>query len=162
MIRNVQVKDAESIARIYNHYVLNSSITFETSPVSRNDIEQRIQDTTAAAYPYFVYERDGQVLACCYLNPWKGRCAYKTTAEVSVYVDKDHAGEGIGSLLMKELLSIVDRSRFHTLVAGIALPNPASVALHEKFGFKKISHFSEIGFKFGDWRDVGHWQIIFE
>lgn len=162
MIRNVQIEDAGHIARIYNHYVLNSSITFETNPVSASEIEQRIQDTTAAAYPYFVYERDGEVLGYCYLNPWKGRCAYKTTAEVSVYVDKDHAGEGIGSLLMKELLSSVDRSRFHTLVAGIALPNPASVALHEKFGFKKISHFSEIGFKFGDWRDVGHWQIIFE
>ena len=104
----------------------------------------------------------GKVIGYCYLSSWKGRCAYRTTAEVSVYVDHNQRGKSIGKQLITYLIENVDKSRFHTIIAGIALPNEASVALHEKFGFTKISHFREIGFKFSQWQDVGHWQLILE
>ena len=86
--------------------------------------------------------------------------SYSTTAEVSVYVDKDYRGKGIGDRLMNHLLNETDLSRFHTLIAGISQPNETSVRLHEKYGFSKISYFKEIGFKFGEWQDVAHWQLI--
>lgn len=160
MIRKIAPLDALSICNIYNYYILNTAISFETEAVSEDEILRRIDEITTNCFPYYVYEVEGKVLGYCYLSPWKGRCAYRTTAEISIYIDKDYTHQGIGIQLMKQLLDNVDNNRFHTIIAGIALPNQGSVALHEKFGFTKISHFHEIGYKFGEWQDVGHWQLI--
>ena len=162
VIRNVTLGDAERICEIYNYYVLQTTISFEVDAVSETEIYQRISDVLTSGYPYWVYEADGRILGYCYLSSWKGRCAYRTTAEVSVYIDKDYTNQGIGSKLMKNLFENVDMGRFHTIIASIALPNEASVALHEKFGFTRVSYFREIGYKFQQWQDVGHWQLILE
>lgn len=159
MIRYVTSCDAQRICDIYNYYVLNTAVTFETEAVGADDMGSRIANISDK-YPYYVYEEEGQVVGYCYLSTWNGRCAYRTTAEVSIYLDNVHQGKGIGTKLMNHLLENIDPKKTHTLIAGIALPNDSSVALHEKYGFRQISHFREIGHKFDQWRDVGHWQLI--
>ena len=160
VIREATVEDALRVSEIYNYYVLKTSISFETEAVCPEDMAKRIDGITSGGYPYYVYEIDGVVAGYCYLGSWKGRRAYSATAELSIYVDHEKTCNGIGGRLMKHLLDNTDRVRFHTVIACISLPNELSVTLHEKFGFNKISHFREVGFKFGGWLDVGHWQLI--
>lgn len=158
-IRKILPSDVEAICEIYNYYVLNTAITFETSTVSVEEMEKRIQDISAA-YPYLVCEEDGKIIGYCYVNSWKNRCAYSSTAESSVYLHKDNHKKGIGSKLYAELLKELKDTSLHAIIAGVALPNEASVRLHEKFGFQKIAHFKETGKKFGKWIDVAYWEII--
>lgn len=160
MIRTVCLEDALRIGEIYNHYVRNTAISFETEAVGVTDIAQRIEKIVGAGYPYYVYELEGKVVGYAYLSSWKDRSAYRTTAEVSIYIDKDCLKRGIGKILMQHLIDNLENSGFHAIVACITMPNILSVALHEKFGFKQISHFREIGCKFGQWQDVGHWLLI--
>ncbi len=98
------------------------------------------------------------IVGYAYATPWKPRSAYRFSVEASVYVDFAHMGWGTGSLLYGQLLSVLQEKQIHMVIAGISLPNEASVALHEKFGFRKVAHFPEVGFKFGSWIDVGYWQ----
>jgi L-amino acid N-acyltransferase YncA len=159
MIRNVKPEDAEAICNIYNHYVLNTSITFETSPVSVEEMTERIKDISAK-YPYMVFEEDSEVVGYCYVNTWKNRCAYSATAEASVYLNKNCTGKGIGKSLYKQLLIELNDTSLHAITAGIALPNEPSIKLHESMGFKKVAHFEETGRKFDKWIDVAYWEYI--
>lgn len=158
-IRKVSITDAPAICGIYNYYVLNTAITFETSAVTVEEMEKRIMDISSA-YPYLVFEEEGNVIGYCYVNSWKNRCAYSSTAESSVYIHKDAHKKGIGSKLYKELLNELKNMSLHAIIAGVALPNEASARIHEKFGFQKIAHFKETGRKFGKWIDVAYWEII--
>ena len=159
MVRKVKVEDAEAICSIYNYYVLNTSITFETAAVSTEEMAGRIEEISGK-YPYFVYEEDSQVIGYCYVNTWKNRCAYSSTAEASVYLNKDSRGKGIGHSLYKELLAELKNTSLHAITAGIALPNEPSIKLHESAGFKKVAHFEETGRKFDRWVDVAYWELI--
>lgn len=157
-IRAVAAADAGSIAEIYNHYITDTVVTFEEQPVSRAEMAERIHEIVSAALPWLVVELDGRVAGYAYASKWKGRSAYRFTNEISVYLDRNHLGLGLGSRLYTELLPILAGRGMHAVIGGIALPNPASAALHEKFGFEKVAHFREVGFKFGQWIDVGYWQ----
>jgi L-amino acid N-acyltransferase YncA len=95
-----------------------------------------------------------------YAQPWKGRSAYRYSVEVSVYLDHQITQQGIGSRLYGELFQILAERGFHAVIGGVTLPNPVSVRLHEKFGFEKVAHFKEVGYKFGKWIDVGYWEKI--
>ncbi|SEG10373.1 GNAT family N-acetyltransferase [Parabacteroides chinchillae] len=161
MIRKACAIDAQQISRIYNYYILNTAITFETEPVDVAEMEKRIEGIVTKGYPYFVYEADGKVVGYCYLNQWKARKAYSKSAELSVYIDKDYRRQGIGKALLRHVLDNVDPDEIHTVMACITLPNESSVKIHEAFGFRKVSHYKEVGFKFGQWQDVGDWQLIF-
>ncbi|MGH8427984.1 MAG: arsinothricin resistance N-acetyltransferase ArsN1 family B [Gammaproteobacteria bacterium] len=151
--------DGEAVAGIYNHYVLNTVFTFEEAPVSARDMIARIEEVTGAALPWLVAERAGEVVGYAYASKWKGRCAYRHSVESGLYLDPDASGQGIGSRLYEALLAALRERHVHAVIAGIALPNPASVALHEKCGFSKVAHFREVGFKFARWIDVGYWQL---
>ncbi|GHU83231.1 N-acetyltransferase [Spirochaetia bacterium] len=159
MIRPVNIKDAAAICGIYNHYVKNTVITFEEIPVSFKEMEGRIQ-TITAQYPWFVLEEAGDLAGYAYVNKWKDRPAYRHAAEVSVYLKTGREGQGLGTELFTRLLEAVGKTPIHAMVAGITLPNERSVALHERFGFKKIAEFNEIGFKLGKWLDVGYWERL--
>jgi L-amino acid N-acyltransferase YncA len=87
-----------------------------------------------------------------------GRCAYRYSVESTVYLDPSFTGKGVGTRLYERLLASLRASGIHVVIGGIALPNPRSVAFHEKFGLTKAAHFNEVGFKFGEWIDVGYWQ----
>lgn len=159
MIRMGTPEDAASIASIYKHYVLNTVISFETDEVPPEEMASRIREITAAALPWLVAERDGRVVGYAYASKWKGRCAYRHSVESTVYVDAEHMGHGIGTELYDALLARLRSGKTHVVIGGIALPNERSVALHERFGFRKVAHFNEVGFKFDRWIDVGYWQI---
>jgi phosphinothricin acetyltransferase len=158
MIRPVRPGDAASIAGIYNYYIENSTITFEEIPLSVREMEERILKISAK-YPWLVWESD-DITGYAYVNTWKERAAYRYAAELSIYLNHGCRGKGIGRELLGRLLEEVRKTGIHTLVSGITLPNEASVALHEKFGFKQIACFNEIGFKAGRWLDVGYWELI--
>jgi phosphinothricin acetyltransferase len=159
MIRTGTPEDASSIAGIYNHYVLNTAISFETDAIGTDEMAARIREVTAAGLPWVVAELNGRVVGYAYASQWKGRCAYRFSVESSVYVDAKHTGQGIGSELYDALLGRLRGGKTHVVIGGIALPNEGSVALHERFGFRKVAHFNEVGFKFERWIDVGYWQI---
>jgi L-amino acid N-acyltransferase YncA len=158
-IRDARVDDAEALASIYNHYVLTTSISFEETEVAAIDMAGRVADVQAGGLPWLVAEIDGAVAGYAYASKWRVRHAYRFSVETSVYLAHEAAGKGIGGALYRVLLERLRAGGFHLAIGGIALPNTASVALHEKMGFEKVAHFGEVGFKFGQWTDVGYWQL---
>ncbi|WP_439183128.1 arsinothricin resistance N-acetyltransferase ArsN1 family B [Carboxylicivirga taeanensis] len=161
MIRTVKTTDAPAIAAIYNYFVTSSIVTFELEPVSAAEMARRI-DTISAKYPYLVYEEGGVVLGYAYATQWKARQAYQHSVESSVYLHPEAKGRGIGSCLYAKLLGDLKERSIHAVIGGISLPNEASIALHEKFGFEKIGQFKQVGRKFDQWIDVGYWELLFE
>ena len=159
MVRSVKIEDAEAICEIYNYYVEHTIVTFEEVSVSRAEMERRIQQVTNKL-PWIVYEENGKVSGFAYTSEWKSRCAYKHSLESTVYLRKGQEGKGIGSILYNDLIDLLKKTNCHALIGGISLPNETSIALHEKFGFKKIGQFVEVGFKFNKWIDVGYWELI--
>jgi L-amino acid N-acyltransferase YncA len=158
-IRVGRTADAAAIADIYNHYVRETVITFEETPVSPDEMARRIADI-GARYPWLVYEYDGAVAGWAYATEWKTRSAYRFSVETTIYLADSHRGRGTGATLYEALIGELKVRKFHTAVGVIALPNAASVALHEKLGFAKIGHVAEVGRKFDRWVDVGYWQLI--
>ena len=159
-VRIAAAGDAEAVAGIYNHYVARTVVTFEEEPVPAGEISRRIAEVQAAALPWLVAEREGAAVGFAYAAPWRARRAYRFSTEVTVYVAPERGGRGIGSALYAHLLAGLRDRNIHSVMGGIALPNEASVALHEKFGFKKVAHFEQAGFKLDRWVDVGYWQRI--
>ncbi|MFZ1080951.1 MAG: N-acetyltransferase family protein [Candidatus Kryptoniota bacterium] len=159
MIRSVGLSDAQSICDIYNEYIKNSTVTFEEIPVLLGEMMGRIEAATKN-YPWLVYETEKKVVGYIYGRSWRERAAYRNSVEAGIYLHPEFIGKGIGSELMKHILKILKEKSFHAVISGIALPNQASVALCEKFGFKKVAHFKEVGYKFNKWIDVGYWQLI--
>ena len=156
-IRPATPADAAAVAAIYNPYVRDTVITFEQEPVSDAQMAERIRDYTAL-YPWLVSEADGKVVAYAYATRWRTRAAYDHTLESTVYVDRGATGRGIAGPLYRALLQALRARDIHAVVGCIALPNDASVKLHERCGFVKVAHFPEVGRKFGRWVDVGFWQ----
>ncbi|MDZ4713267.1 MAG: GNAT family N-acetyltransferase [bacterium] len=159
MIREVNINDAKAIVKIYNHYIKSSIATFEEEVISEEEIKNRITKVSKD-YPWIVYEENGIVSGYAYATRWKDRNAYRFTAEIAVYVENGNEGKGIGTELLKNLIELSNKKGLNKLMAGIAIPNEASIALHERFGFEKCAHFKQSGYKFGKWIDVGYWEKI--
>jgi phosphinothricin acetyltransferase len=159
MVREVKESDAEALCRIYNNYISGTTITFEEISLHTDEMVSRIKNITQN-YPWLVYEENGKVLGYTYASKWKERSAYRYSVETGTYLDSNYVGKGIGTILKKELLKVLKEKSIHSVVCGIALPNPASIALCEKFGFEKVAHLKEVGYKLGKWVDVGYWELI--
>lgn len=159
MIRPVQLDDAARIADIYNHYILNSPATFEEDPLAQEEMRRRILDVTQT-HPWFVWEEAGTVLGYSYGRRWRERAAYRHAVETTVYLHPSAVGKGKGTELFGVLQTELRNRQFHCVIGGVALPNPASIALLEKFGLRPVAHFKEVGYKFGQWIDVGYWQML--
>jgi len=157
-IRPVTRNDCDAIADIYNYYIRETIITFEEEEVSGAEIARRLAEVEASSLPWIVAEEAGKTIGYAYAAKWKARSAYRFSTESTLYLANDRLGKGIGTRLYRELLEILSTKSIHAVMGGIALPNPGSVALHERFGFKKVAHFEEVGFKFSQWIDVGYWQ----
>ncbi len=158
-IRPASANDTEAIARIYNHYILNTVISFEEEPVTGEEMARRIEKVTAADLPWLVAEAGEKIHGYAYAGPWNERIAYQQSVETSVYLDFETTGQGVGSRLYEALFEILKaKGGIHAVIGGVALPNAASVALHEKFRFEKVAHYKEVGHKFDQWIDVGYWQ----
>lgn len=159
MIRVATSSDAPAIAAIYNWYIAQSVCTFEEEQLSAEQIGQRIASADASK-PWLVLEEEGAVLGYAYASIWKARAAYDRSREVTVYLRRDATGNGRGRQLYQHLIDELRNKPIHSLIASIALPNASSVALHESLGFTKAGQFSEVGYKFGEFVDVGYWQLI--
>lgn len=161
VVRAAMASDAGRLADIYNHYVRNTAISFEEVPVSAVEMASRIDKVLVqSSLPWLVAEQAGEPLGYAYANRWRERHAYRFSVETSVYVAHDTAARGIGTALYTSLFELLKAAGYHTVLGVVALPNAASVALHEKFGMRQVAHFKEVGYKFGRWHDVGNWQRL--
>jgi L-amino acid N-acyltransferase YncA len=157
-IRQANPNDAERICEIYNWYVLNTIITFELEPISSFEMSERIAQKLEK-YDWLIGELNQEIVGYAYAGSFRARAAYDHSSELSVYLDHTKTGQGFGVILYQ---AIIDRCRelgFKELIGGAALPNEASVKLHEQLGFQKIGVFPRVGFKFGSYIDVGFWQL---
>lgn len=156
IIRPFREGDEAPIVEIYNHYLTQTTITFEETALTEKQMHERIK-SHLVHYPWWVCEREGIVVGYSYASPFHPRSAYRYTAETTLYVRAGFERQGIGKALYAPLIAHLT-PLCHSLVALIALPNTASVALHESFNFKKVGHLTQVGRKFNRWVDVGYWQ----
>ena len=156
-VRPATSDDAADIARIYNHYVRETVVTFEEREVAGVDMADRLDAVRAHRLPWLVALHAGTLVGYAYAGLWKPRSGYRHSVESTIYLDQAHRGAGLGKRLYERLLAALPEG-VHAVIGGIALPNAASVALHERLGFIKVAHFHEVGFKFQRWIDVGYWQ----
>jgi L-amino acid N-acyltransferase YncA len=159
-IRLATEGDAPALAAIYNHYVLESTVTFEETPVTPDTMQDRMHAVAQANLPWLVLASEREVVGYAYATKWRERSAYRFSAESTVYLRPDSGGRGHGTRLYDALLTALASRGVHAVMGGIVLPNAASVALHEKVGMRQVAHFREVGFKFGRWLDVGYWQRV--
>lgn len=157
-IRPARQEDASALCEIYNPFVRDTTVTFETEAVTPEQMGQRIGDV-GSAYPWLVAEDDSGILGYAYATRWRQRAAYDHTVESTIYLRPDAAGRGIGRALYGALFDALRQRGAHAVVGCITVPNPASIAFHERCGFVKVAHFPEVGSKFGKWVDVGFWQL---
>ncbi|HFR3748901.1 TPA: N-acetyltransferase family protein [Streptococcus suis] len=152
-IRSARIEDAVDLVAIYAPYVEKTAITFETQVPTVTDFASRI-GKTLDKFPYFVAVEDGKIIGYAYASTYYARAAYDWTVELSVYINQEARGKGIGSLLYDTLEEKLKVRGFKNFLACIALPNPASLALHEKRGYEQVAHFKKVGYKFGTWHDI--------
>jgi phosphinothricin acetyltransferase len=156
-IRAVAARDLSPIADIVNTHIAAGVAHFGDGP-STADEWRADWEAARDRYPWLVAEQDGVIAGLAYAKRFNGRAAYDWTAEVSVYLRNGSQGQGIGSALYRRLLEIVDAQGYRCLVAGITMPNDASVRLHESCGFEYLGTLERVGYKHGAWRNVGSWQ----
>jgi L-amino acid N-acyltransferase YncA len=158
IIRQATENDAAKVKDIYNWYIGNTIITFETMVLSTPEMATRIREKLAS-YDWLIGEIDGCVIGYAYYGSFRPRAAYAHTVESTVYLSRDYTGRGYGKALYAELIRSAKERGFRELVGVIALPNPASVAIHEALGFSKAGLLKNVGSKFGNYIDVGIWQL---
>lgn len=159
--RDAQIEDVPAILKIYNHAVVNTNATFDLEEQTLEEREKWFRHY-GGQYPLIVAELDDQIVGYASLSSFRTKPAYAKTAEISVYVDSDCHGKGIGKFLITEILLRAKQLRYHTIIAGITAGNEVSVALHERFGFRLAGTLAEVGYKFDKWQDVHFYQLIVE
>jgi L-amino acid N-acyltransferase YncA len=159
-LRPATAADAQPIARIYNYYVDNTVITFEEDPVPAPDMAARIAEAQGLSLPWLVAEIDDRIVGYAYARKWRPRSAYRYSAETTIYLEHGYEGRRIGMRLYSALLPLLRERGMHVAIGGVALPNDASVALHEKLGFERVATFRQVGFKHDRWVDVAYWQLV--
>jgi L-amino acid N-acyltransferase YncA len=152
-VRDATAADAAACASIYARYVTDTAITFETEPPSAVEIAERIA-TASRTHAWLVLEDDGRVVAYAYAGTFNRRAAYRWSCEVSVYVEPGRHRTGAGSALYEALLRRLRERGYRMAIAGMTLPNDASIALHRALGFERVGTFRRIGFKHDAWHDV--------
>lgn len=160
MICEVEERDIAPILEIYNHHVLNTDVSFETAPLTADQMRQRVKAITDSGFPYFVWRENGRTLGFCYAHPWKERAAYAPTLEATLYLAPEAQGKGIGRIMLAELANRCRNAGFVSLIACITATNAQSIALCEKMGYEKVSHFKQVGRKHGHLLDVVDYQLM--
>lgn len=155
-VRAATAGDAAAIAAIYAPMVQHSPASFEEVPPDAAEVERRMR--ARPPLPWLVAQSAERVVGYAYAAQHRQRPAYRWCADSSVYVHPSHHGNGVGRLLYARLVEEMTALGYVSLFAGIALPNEASVALHEAMGFRPVGVYRSVGFKHGRWRDVGWWQ----
>jgi phosphinothricin acetyltransferase len=161
-MRDATAEDAVHLAEIYRYYITDTVITFEIDEVASEVMNERVARVQDSGRPWIVLEVDGEIQGFAYAAPFRERTAYRHSVETSVYLARDAVGRGHGTTLYEELLARLRDTDVHVAIALIALPNEASVALHERLGFWHAGTLSDVGRKFDRWIDVGYWQLAFD
>lgn len=155
LIRPSKEDDMSGIARIYGHYVLHSSATFEVDPPSRDEMAKRRSEILACGLPYLVAEQDGAVAGYAYASQYRPRSAYRFTVEDSIYVDPRCVGRGCGQALLAALIERCSQGSWRQMIAVIGdNANTASIRLHQRLGFRSVGTLNSVGFKFDQWVDT--------
>ena len=158
LIRLAAERDAAALAAIYRPYVEESRISFEDVAPDAAELARRLAGDRPGHHPWFVAQEGGRVIGYAASSPFRARSAYRWIVETGVYLAPGACGRGIGRALLTRLLDVLEAQGYVAAIGAIALPNPASVALHEKLGFTYAGTYREVGFKFGEWLHVGLWQ----
>jgi phosphinothricin acetyltransferase len=162
IIRSATTSDATACARIYEPYVRSTVVSFETEPPTAEEMARRIE-SSLAEHAWLVLETDGatgpEVVGYAYATQHRTRAAYRWACDVSIYLDRDRRGNGAGKALYAALLPILRERGYRRALAGIALPNEASIGLHRSFGFTDVGIYRRIGWKLDAWHDVAWMQL---
>lgn len=151
--------DAAGILQIYAPYIQNTSFTFETEVPAEITFADRIS-SYLVNWPWLVMEENGIIAGYAYASRYRERVAYQWSVECSVYVHDDFQQKGIAGQLYKTLFNILKKQGFRNVYAVINLPNEKSVAFHEKVGFTYFATYEQVGYKLGQWKNVGWWRLI--
>lgn len=152
--------DFEAVRDIYNHYITETTISFETVALTTSEMAHRLSEICASFPAFVVQEDDGTILGYCYAHPWKERAAYAGTLEASVYLHRDHTRRGLGTVLLHVLADECRARGFDSLIACITADNLPSRRLVERAGFTQASRFVDVGRKFGRLLDVVDYQLL--
>jgi phosphinothricin acetyltransferase len=158
LVRVASPADAAAIAKIYAPFVLNTAVSFETSPPDEKEMSDRITKVMQM-YPWLVAEAPDGVAGYAYASCHRDRSAYQWGVNVTVYLDPNYHRKGIGRQLYQKLFEILRTQGFTNAFAGIALPNDASIGLHRAMGFELVGVYKKVGFKLGKWHDTSWWQL---
>ena len=152
-IRNARFEDMPDVREIYNHYVANSTVTFDETPLTLRELRSKFQHVTKLGMPFLVAETSSQqILGYAYVYPWKEKAAYRFTVENSIYLRAASTGKGLGKVLMGELITASKAAGLKEIIAVIADKGAeASIKMHQDFGFKEIGRMGKVGFKFERW-----------
>ena len=157
-VRLARERDAAAVAAIYAPIVRETVISFEIEPPTASEMAERIA-TTARRYPWLLASAAGEVIGYAYAGEHRQRAAYRWSADVSAYIAAGARRQGVGRRLYQALFTVLRAQRLRAAFAGITLPNPASVGLHEALGFEPVGVYRKVGFKLGAWQDVGWWRL---
>jgi len=158
VIRPFQIEDTQQLLEIYNYYVLNSAATFDIETLSFETFLEKVSRINND-FPFIVFEENNNILGYAYGSRFRPKPAYNKTVESTVYVKHDEHGKQIGTLLYKALIVLLKQENYHLVLGVLTIPNEVSVKLHEKLGFKQVANLKQVGFKFGQWQNVGFWQL---
>lgn len=157
-IRLASPADAAGILAIYQPFITDSVVSFEIEPIDEVEMSRRISHYVQT-HPWLVYERAGEILGYVYASKHNERAAYRWSADVSVYTGPAQRRMGLGRALYTSLFACLRLQGIYNAYAGITLPNPASVGLHESMGFTPVGVYRSVGYKFAGWHDVGWWEM---
>lgn len=152
-IRDARLQDLPDVREIYNHYVANSTVTFDEKPMTLREIRSKFQHIVKLGMPFLVAESPSeQILGYAYVYPWKEKAAYRFTVENSIYLRAAATNKGLGKALLAELITRSKAAGLKEMIAVIADKGAdASIAIHKNFGFKEIGHMGKVGYKFDRW-----------
>jgi L-amino acid N-acyltransferase len=159
-VRLAEPKDLPAISEIYNHAVLNTTASYDYDP---RDMKHRLawfELHQRQDLPVFVAEIDGAVIGWSSLSKYHDRMGYRFTVEDSVYIGEAHRGKGIGKALLAPLIQAARDRKLRAMIGAIDADNKASIRLHAGFGFEKVGHFKQVGFKFDRWLDVVYMELL--
>lgn len=161
VIRLATGRDGAAVAEIYRPMVASTAISFEVDPPDEREMRRRIEETLSD-FPWLVCEDRGRVIGYAYGTCHRVRAAYQWSVDTSVYVHPDFHRGGVGRGLYTSLFRVLGAQGFVNAYAGITLPNPRSVGLHEAMGFRPVGVYRKVGYKLGEWHDVGWWQLLLQ
>jgi phosphinothricin acetyltransferase len=161
-VRKASTQDLPAMLVIYNDIIINTTAVYEYTPHTLEMRRQWFTDKAANGFPVFVAEEDAKVIGFGSIGPFRNWAAYKYSVENSIYVAADQRGKGIGKLLLQQLIRAAEEMNMHTVIASIDDTNISSLRLHEKFGFKEVAHFKQVGYKFDRWLDLKFLQLILQ